>query len=416
MKKNYKPIEDYFNQDSDALHLLRSSGKSRLIEDFPHLETYLKDSDGLYPRVVRYDNAVFSHKNLMNSLEIFSPKTIFSSECVEIENGKTLRQNTYIRLSKGYFLEVVSNFEAPDAFDSMSLEKLQLDCNTESGHILMSFVALHCPPKDSSLYSEELEDGFLNIVRINIVKKNFTTPSIGMLCQEDGDFYIKDFYIKSDYKLVEPDLHYGKGFSDFHKSLLERFKDETKGLILFHGTPGTGKTYYIRCLMKDLLQLDKFIIYLPPNMMDFMISPEMISFISQLIMEKNSQHKHCIILLEDAEPLIESRRNTGGRSDGITNLLNMTDGLLNDMLNVQVIATFNTDLKNIDEALLRPERLIARKEFKKLSKEDSISLAAFLKSKKKIEGECTLAEIYSSHKHREILTHEYNDNKKKLGF
>jgi len=84
------------------------------------------------------------------------------------------------------------------------------------------------------------------------------------------------------------------------------------------------------------------------------------------------------------------------------------------MLSVQVIATFNTDLSNIDEALLRPERLIARKEFKKLSLEDSKKLGSLLGLE--VDKGCTLAEIYSRNHSSEILVHEYDSEKKKIGF
>jgi hypothetical protein len=117
--------------------------------------------------------------------------------------------------------------------------------------------------------------------------------------------------------------------------------------------------------------------------------------------------------LEDAEPLLVSRK-VDGRSNGITNLLNVTDGLLNDMLSIQVIATFNTDLGNIDEALLRPERLIARKEFKKLAVEDAKTLGDKLGVE--ISKSSTLAEIYSKNHANEILVHEYESDRKKMGF
>ena len=45
------------------------------------------------------------------------------------------------------------------------------------------------------------------------------------------------------------------------------------------------------------------------------------------------------------------------RSSATTNLLNLCDGLLADVLNVTVIATFNCNHSAIDPALLRPGRL-----------------------------------------------------------
>jgi SpoVK/Ycf46/Vps4 family AAA+-type ATPase len=230
---------------------------------------------------------------------------------------------------------------------------------------------------------------------------------------EDGDYYIKDFYIKKDYTINHPDLHYGKGFMEFHSSLINRFKVDSKGLVLFHGDPGTGKTFYIRSLIGDLVQMGRNVIYLPPNMVDHMVNPEMMSFISSTVLQQAENGKTCVLLLEDAEPLLVSRK-MDGRSNGITNLLNVTDGLLNDMLSIQVIATFNTDLSNIDEALLRPERLIARKEFKKLSLEDSKKLGDVLGLE--IAKSSTLAEIYSKDHSNEILIHEYQSDHKKMGF
>jgi len=185
--------------------------------------------------------------------------------------------------------------------------------------------------------------------------------------------------------------------------------------VLLHGDPGTGKTYYIRNLLKDLIAMGKQVIYFPPNMVGHLVSPEIMTFLSSTVMDMAEEGKSCVLLLEDAEPLLASRAE--GRSDGITNLLNITDGLLNDMLSIQVIATFNTEMKNIDTALLRPERLIARKEFKKLKKEDAQKLANSLNLDIKCEKDMTLAEIYSERQQKDILIHEYDAPvRRQIGF
>jgi hypothetical protein len=44
-------------------------------------------------------------------------------------------------------------------------------------------------------------------------------------------------------------------------------------------------------------------------------------------------------------------------------------------LNLQIICTFNTDLTNVDEALLRKGRLIAKYEFKALAEQKSQALS-----------------------------------------
>ena len=392
----------------DIMNILQSSGRSRSIDDFPILQHYLSDV-GSYPVIKSYSDCTLDQTRLMLEPDFKDCDKIFYREDINVKDDISTIGYAFVKIANGYFMEISSMYHPIEDYDIHE----QLN-STDSNLTLVSQVVLLCPQQESNLYSKELEDRILVIFKKHRLKKNVTTPSIGMICQEEGDFYIKNFFINKNYSIVEGDLHYGKGFMNFHQSLLERFKGDTKGLVLFHGDPGTGKTYYIRCLMKELLLLDKYIIYLPPNMMDFMVSPEMISFISRVIIDKSDDNKSCIILIEDAEPLITSRKN-GNRSDGITNLLNITDGLLNDMLNVQVIATFNTDLRNIDEALLRPERLIARKQFKKLSKTDTKRLLNYLHIEKEDAEEMTLAQIYSQHKHNEILVHEYSEASK-IGF
>ena len=71
-----------------------------------------------------------------------------------------------------------------------------------------------------------------------------------------------------------------------------------------------------------------------------------------------------VLVIEDAEELIVSRDSN--QNSQLSFLLNLTDGLIADSLGIQIIATFNTDLKNIDKALLRKGRLTAIYEFKEL--------------------------------------------------
>jgi ATP-dependent 26S proteasome regulatory subunit len=76
-------------------------------------------------------------------------------------------------------------------------------------------------------------------------------------------------------------------------------------------------------------------------------------------------NKNAVFVIEDAEELIASREEV--RNSNLSMLLNLTDGLLGESLGIQIIATFNTDVKNIDKALLRKGRLSQIYEFKNLS-------------------------------------------------
>jgi hypothetical protein len=181
-------------------------------------------------------------------------------------------------------------------------------------------------------------------------------------------------------------------------------------------------TFYIRQLIKELTKEDANILYFSPMMVSSITDPSFINFITNWA--TGNDNKKGILLIEDADPLLETRSN--GRNVGISNLLNLTDGLLNDILKIQIIATFNTKISNLDEALLRPERLIARKEFKSLSKVDVYKLIEAVDiSKEKIDKyfadnpkncEMTLAEIYALKKDNEIIEHDVKKSEKKMGF
>jgi hypothetical protein len=415
VEKDYESFVYDLSSMKDAINVLRSSGKSRPIQDFPLLEYYLNDT-GKFPFVKSYDDVSLNHIDLVEDLRASGAEEIFVKDNASEKEGNivTRVESAVYRLQKGYFVSLSVGYYETVSYDDDIQIRLK-EISPRENLAMISSMTLLRPGDHSPLYSKDVEDMVHALAVKHLLQRSETKPYIGMICKENS-FYIKDFYITKNYTLNNADLHYGRGFEDFHKELLERFKSDPKGLVLFHGDPGTGKTYYIRNLIKDLIKIGKQVIYFPPNMVGHLVSPEIMTFLSSTVVEMAESGKSCVLLLEDAEPLLVSR-GIDGRSDGITNLLNITDGLLNDMLSIQVIATFNTDLRNIDEALLRPERLIARKEFKKLSAKDAEQLSVHLNMDKTFENDVTLAEIYSQRKANEVLVHEYSPTeKRKIGF
>jgi hypothetical protein len=264
--------------------------------------------------------------------------------------------------------------------------------------------------------SEQIEEQWNNLKEVARKSKVVDNGEarLGMISQEGGSYYVKNFNMKNHVPdFLYPDLHYGENFEDFHTSLIKKIGDETKGLILLHGKPGTGKTQYIRVLLNLVAKMGKSVLYVPPSFSAQLVEPSMIEFVSNWVIE---EEKDCILLIEDAEPLLETRTTGAGRTTGISNLLNMTDGLLNDVLGLMVIATFNTEISKIDDALLRPQRLLARKEFGKISEDRAIALAEKLNIPlPAIEYPATLAEFYAAKKSSTVLIHEVKEEKK-IGF
>ena len=113
-------------------------------------------------------------------------------------------------------------------------------------------------------------------------------------------------------------------------------------------------------------------------------------FIELLIDNPNT-----VVIIEDAENIIMDRKINNGSA--VSNLLNISDGLLADFLNVQLICTFNNSLTLIDSALMRKGRLIAKYEFGKLGIAKAQQLSNHFGFDTAIDRPMTIAEIANQH-------------------
>jgi len=279
------------------------------------------------------------------------------------------------------------------------------DIEVVDGCIHTGDIELLRPSEESGLVDDDFEYSFTLFIEACMVYEAEEQPEIYMVELANGNYCLKSYPVKDDFEIDDLDIHYGYGFRKFHEELMERLETESKGLILFHGRPGTGKTYYIRHLLREIALSDNLVIYMPPNMVDYLVHPAFMTFLVKTVANYNSQHKLCILLIEDAEPLLVARE-ADTRIQGITNLLNMTDGLLNDMLKMQIICTFNVDIKHLDPALLRPGRLLARKEFKALPELEANLLAQELGIDHQFTQPATLSEIFAMLDNKNTIIHD----------
>ncbi len=285
--------------------------------------------------------------------------------------------------------------------------------DNDDGYIRVSALNLFRPSDASGKRDPEFEETLQNCIELCVLEHEENKPEISMVeVHADGKFRLSTYPVNDTFMIRDLDMHYGYGFTKFHNDLMERFKSESRGLVLFHGIPGTGKTYYIRHLLRKMTSNNKVVIYMPPNMVEWLADPSFLTFMSKEIARFSKQGFFCVLLIEDAEPLLIARKENG-RVQGISNLLNLTDGLLNDMLNLQIICTFNVKVKELDKALLRPGRLIARKEFRPMTVLDANRLAQQLGINIQFSKPATLAEVYSLDTNKKTLIH--GDSEKDYG-
>lgn len=198
---------------------------------------------------------------------------------------------------------------------------------------------------------------------------------------------------------LDLDLFYENDFKETDATIRKRLSQKNdKGIVLLHGLPGAGKTTYLRHLIGVI---KKRILFLSPSVAGSIMNPD---FIQLLIDNPNS-----VMIIEDAENIIMDRKLNPDST--VSALLNISDGLMADFLNVQIICTFNSPLTLIDSALLRKGRLIAKHEFGKLGVEKAQRLSRHFGFDTVIRKPMTIAELANQHE-KEIR----NDRVEVIGF
>ena len=162
--------------------------------------------------------------------------------------------------------------------------------------------------------------------------------------------------------------------------MVDILNDEDKAsLMLFYGDPGTGKSTLIKYFI-ETLQNKNFI---------FMDGTLLANVQQDRLMAYFLENKDNVFIFEDCEKILVSREHNYNPTMSI--LLNLTDGIISDVLNIKIICTFNTSLSNIDKALLRKGRLTLKYEFKKLAKDKVKKLIP----EEEIKQDMSLPDIYN---------------------
>lgn len=210
-------------------------------------------------------------------------------------------------------------------------------------------------------------------------------PKFKVLIYQDGTFGTEDINT-GDFHAINIQELYNDDFVDIDGIINAALQKQESGMVLLHGEPGTGKTTYIKHLICKYQ--DKQFIFIQNDFVRDLLKPNFISFLLQ--------NKNAILIIEDAEKVVVNRDNASDDSV-VSTILQLTDGLFSDFLNIKIICTFNTNIERIDKALLRKGRMIAKYKFTPLTPAKTAALALKL-GHADVSGSLTLADIFGLEK------------------
>jgi hypothetical protein len=318
---------------------------------------------------------------------------------------------SYVNAEK-FISELFKYFDVPndsyiksyqDSRGEVAIISFLIAFETETGGILYLYLDDDTATFFYDKKHEKDKDGLLHLLiglTKGLIHPKISKNKIYVVYQSQKGFEKTGFAVKKINVNLEE--NYNEGFEEVSAEIVKGLNDKKKtNLVILRGDPGTGKTTYIRYLTS---KLKKNIIFIAPDMVSNITDP---SFIPFLI--KNSD---AVLIIEDGETAV-GKRDISGRTGAVSNILNLTDGLLSDCLNISIVVTLNTDSKDIDPALERKGRLLKSYNFDKLAIDKSQALLKKLGSTAKVDKPMSLADIYF---------HEQEDNgggqteRRKVGF
>ncbi len=161
-------------------------------------------------------------------------------------------------------------------------------------------------------------------------------------------------------------------------------------LMLWHGKPGTGKTYALRALAHEWRQWCAI---------HYITDPEALLgragyLLHLMIYERHNDPRWRLLVMEDTGEMlsVDARQNVG---QALSRLLNTTEGLLGQGLKVLVLITTNEELGKLNPAVTRPGRCLSEIEFRSFTAEEGNRWLRSAGSGLRVDGSRTLSDLYA---------------------
>src|SRR5690554_658167 len=249
------------------------------------------------------------------------------------------------KLYLSYFLDLPSIMKFPDIKDRELLEHLRQEFNDdivkqyssttyslskEEQHgqhiiVLREQIMVQVTKNHANLLYMNAQGTLLERIKnliIGFYHPQKTNHDISVIISESGSLKTRAIEFKKPN--INFQLNYNDDFIPVHKKAIQLLKrrDES-GLFLFHGKPGTGKSTYLRYLIKTI---QKKVLFISPKKAGNLEGVE----VFKLLLD----NKNTVLVIEDAEELMVSRNHE--RNSNLSTILSLTDGILGESLAIQM--------------------------------------------------------------------------------
>lgn len=391
-----KITEELFNEASGrAVEFVRNNCKGPLTDYYADILRYY-----LGKEVSRYVFTPVYYEKFSDDLMVKLGEFIISDLCEKYNLQKGMYQfSPYIEFGEGEKIEE----PFPSLLFGDDLMLLLIKTKKRGKEAIVSRTIFYT--SDSCQIAYNILQDINN--KINELAKEFMTEESGKVEIKYSLVYTGEsgFYEDRTKRVKTNKIELSEFNQDLPDDKIQEFikKQNESGILIFHGDPGCGKTSYIKYLIQT--NQDKQFSYLGLDMLGNQDK------LREYVISK--QKDDLVIIIEDCEKLLQSR-NYGSSNATLSDILNISDGLIGDQTNTKFIFTFNSNLGSIDSALLRKGRLKCRYEFKPLQGERLKSLALELGlelSDCELKEGLPLCDLYNYNSEVEV-----EDKGRKIGF